>query len=216
MSADELTEFAQRGMAAQAAVDELTNSAVVSVNGLLVDELTGEILGVAPGAGVDTARGSLFRVRDRDTAEWVLERLFEAESEILALDRRLETYTRNIEAMKAEHERRASWLRERFGDELREWAGSELAGQKKRTVRTPYGSLSFRKLAARVVVKDEAAAIEWAKANQSNAVKVTEKFLISAVPSERMQLWQNGGPRPPCFDVEPERDHFTIDTGIKA
>lgn len=187
---------------------------IVERNGLYIDANTGEILSVAMPIQ-QNGEPEPFRVHDRESAEWVLEKIFEAEGEMSALDRRLETYTRNVEAMKVEHERRATWLRERFGAELEGWARRELEGQKKRSIRTPFGRLSFRRRGARVVVKDEAAALEWAKANQSNAIKTTERFLISAVPSDRMKIWQSGGPRPPCFDLEPEREAFAIETGIE-
>lgn len=184
---------------------------IVEHNGLYVDRDTGEIVGVATA----NESGGGFRVRDRASAEWVLERIFEAESEYDALKRRLDTYARNIFDMQAEHARRAKWLRKRFGDELEAWARAELEGQKQRTVRTPFGRLSFRKRKARVVVTDEDAVLAWAKVNESNAVKVIEKFLVSEVRADRLRVWLTGGPVPPGFAIEPEHDTFKIDTGVE-
>jgi hypothetical protein len=163
---------------------------------------TGEILGLAR----DAATEPPFRVNSRSEAEWVLEKLTEAESEIAALDKRKAVLISNIEAMQREHEHRAQWLRVRFGPELEEWARTELAGKKTRTLKTPFGTLSFRKRPEKLVVDEEEKAIAWAdKWGITDAIKRTEKLLISMIPPDKI---------PDGCHIEPEQDRFRIDTGM--
>jgi hypothetical protein len=163
-----------------------------------VDLATGEVVGLVREAEQP------FRVDSRGAAEWILEMLLTAESETAALEVRKRVVIDNIESMQRDHERRAIWLRERFGPELEAWARSELEGKKQRTVKTPWGRLSFRRRKARLVVDDESKAIAWAVDNCAEAVKTTSKFLVSQVPDELM---------PDGCHVEPERDGFSIETG---
>lgn len=178
----------------------LTEPGIIRHGDYLVNEATGEITGLA----VD--QEAPFRVHDQSSAEWVLEKLHEAESQVAAIAARRSVLLANLEAMERPIMHRVEWLRMRFGRELEEWAKRELAGQKVRSVRTPFGALSFRKVKAQLVVDDEKQAAAWAKAQAPEAVKVTEKFLVSRVPA---------GAVPPGCHIAPARESFTVKTGVE-
>ncbi len=214
-------EDSARAQAAAAAAE------IIRVGDYLVNEATGEILGLARDAvdiHVAEEEGPIatvptFQVRDRESAEWVLEKLFEAETELAAIEKRREILNANLDAMGAEPARRVVWLRKRFEAELEEWAKHELEGAKTRSIRTPFGTLSFRKRKRRLVVRDEDVAAKWGsmRADAGAIVKVTRKLLVSALPdsetiadlveeSEAMRDLTGLG-------VVPAGDSFTIKTG---
>ncbi len=168
----------------------------------LVDEATGEIVGHVE----ETER---FHVHDQGSAEWVLSKWFEADSELAALEARKKVLLANIDAMQRDHQRRLDWLNLRFGDELREWARTELEGSKSRTLKTVFAKLSFRKLKAKLLVHDEEKAVAWAKVNQPQAVKTTEKLLVSMLENVYDDF------EAPGLSIEPARDKFSVDTGVK-
>lgn len=168
----------------------------------LVDETTGEIVDIVTEPQHDDTP---FIIHDQASAEWVMSKLFDEEAEIAAIRKRREVLLSNLDAMEKVHQRRADWLRYRFGGELEDHAAIELDGKKGRSIKTPFGTLSFRKKAAKLVVEDEAAALDWAKSNRSDAVKVTEKVLVSLLP-------QTGAV--PGTRVEPEQDTFSVKTGV--
>lgn len=178
---------------------------VTEVGGALVDVDTGEIVGVARMDETDPQEP--FRVRDQDSAEWVLERILEAESEADALGRRKALIVDNLDRMQREHTRRAEFFRERFGPQLEEWARGQLNGKKARTLRTPYGSLAFRKKAARLVIEDEEQAIADCLDNAPDAVKTTYRLLVSMLPA---------GVVPKGCRVEPGGDSFRIEVLPRA
>jgi hypothetical protein len=160
----------------------------------LIDVSTGEVLAIEQPAG--------FTVRDQASAEWVLERIFDAESQEAALGERLRIIAKNIVEMQAAQRRRVEWLRKRFEPELRQWAEHELEGKRTRSIRTPFGTLSFRKGQRKVAVDDEAPAVEWAEKNRPDAVKVTKKLLVSALEE---------GDCPPGCRIVPPEDRFKIE-----
>ena len=182
----------------------------IFVNGLVVDPATGEIVGVEldhteHALGHDEQhRDGRFHVINEATAEWVLQRLFEAETECAALEARKRLYVANIRSMQADLDRRIDFFRNRFSDELQQYAKTTLEGARSRTLKTPWARMSFRKRAARRVVDDEQAALEWAKTSAPAAVKVTTKLLVSELPVESFV---------PGTHVEAEYDAFKVETG---
>lgn len=183
-------------------MSEPAESKVIQHGDYLVDIETGEVLGM-----VGTER---FCVHDRDSAEWVLRKLWDAEAEVAAIRARRKVLLDNLEAMEAEHQRRVEWLRWRFGPELEEWATDELEGKKVRSIKTPFGTLSFRRKPPRVVVTDEARAIaSLEEAGYTDAVKVQRSVLVSMLPDGWVSLQ-----RPDGFSVEAGSDGFSIKTGL--
>ena len=71
----------------------------------------------------------------------------------------------------------------RFGALLRAHAARLLEGRKERTVRAGLLTLAFRRTQPRVIVEDEARAVEWlTAAGLTEAVKTTRTVLKSAIP----------------------------------
>jgi hypothetical protein len=170
----------------------------------LIDADTGEIVDM-----VLPQQEAPFMVHDQQSAEWVLQRIFEAEAEVAAIRKRREVLLSNLAAMEAEHQRRVDWLRRRFSGELEAHAEVELEGKKQRSIRTPFGTLAFRRKPSRVVVTDEDKAVEFCEAvGYENVVKVTKKVLVSMLPDSFAAA------DAPGFDVEPESDGFSIKTGL--
>jgi hypothetical protein len=192
--------------------------AVVIIDGCRYDAETGEFLGP-----VDEK----FRVDSIQAAEWVLQRMLEAEAAALAVEQtdaviQARAIIANAEQLKAQHMRRAEGLRYRFEAELAEFARQQLAGQKSRTWKTLYGSVALRRVAGGLRVEDPEAAVAWAKKELPAAVKVVESFQISAVSPETKAALadavQAGEDDALCsaFRVEPEREAVKIETGVSV
>jgi phage host-nuclease inhibitor protein Gam len=84
-------------------------------------------------------------------------------------------------AMVATAKGRLQRVQDRYAETLKRWAAGQVEGKQTKTVRLPTGSLSFRTIAAAWEVKDEAAALAWAKEHQPSAVKVTETVLKTEI-----------------------------------
>lgn len=167
---------------------------------LVIDLATGEII-----ADLEPR----FRVRDRDTAEWVLRHIFEAEAEASAHRRRLETLIENVERMVRAAEREAEWFRSRFGDELEWWARDEVEGSGRKSLDTPWGRVGFRHAPGRTIVRnhEEAAA---SMGDDHPAVKVTRKVLVSVLEEEDRHALERLG----LAESDPSGDRFYIRTGV--
>lgn len=177
----------------------------------IVNPATGEVLGLLEDEALAGDDG-LFHVTDRPSAEWVMERIFEAYAEVAALERRKRIILANLEDMAKVHERRAMWLERRFSAELEAWARSELEKKKGRTVKTPFGVLRFRKKPGRVVIVDEQTAKRYARDYHSEALKVEERLLISklALPDD---FFEHVAPEVSGLAWEGESETFAIVPG---
>lgn len=169
----------------------------VIVDGYVVDEETGEIHGLAGHPS--------FHVTDRTSAEWVLEKISQNTSALKALELRRAQVLENLEAQQREIERRADWLNQRFGGELREWCERELVGQKRKSIQLDWGKIGFRKTHGAVKVFDVVAAAEWLKVHCAQAIQMEPKVLVSRIPDElRSELPAN------AFDYTPPDNKFYI------
>lgn len=149
-----------------------------------------------------------FAVVDRNSAEWVLQRLMDADAAIFAETARLTAVTEHIQARMKEQTRRRDWLRARFAHELEQYAAGQLVGQKARTLVLDHGKISFRRTSGSTQVLDMAAAVEWAKQNAPESLKITESVLVSPL-KDRNDLPEA------IFEVTPPGDRCSIETGIK-
>jgi hypothetical protein len=182
------------------------------IDGMIVDIETGEVLGLA--------EKPEFTVKDEDSANWVLGKMLALESDIVAI----ETSARVIEAkailanaaaMKKDASKRLEWLHARFTAEIGEWARPQLEGKKTKTLKTLLGAISFRVKKGGLRVADKDKALDWAKSNTPNAIKVTEEFQISLLSDIGRALAEadsgNG-----AFEVIPDAESVTIKTGVSA
>lgn len=146
-------------------------------NGVLYDAETGEILG--------TVHEHEFHVDSVEAAEWVLERIGEREAAILARQEHLKAIVANYDAMQRADERELAALHGRFDPELTAFALGvlEAQGWRTKTLRTLFGSISFRTIPARLRVIDAAAALDWALAHIPECVRhtVNDRDVIAAL-----------------------------------
>lgn len=178
---------------------------------VLVDVGTGEIL--------DFRRDPTdqpFRVTDRDSAEWVLRHIFEAETEAEAKRHRLDVLVENARAEIRRLEREAKWFEHRFGGELEEWARRELEGARTKSVQTPWGRVGFRRKPGRTIVHDDEIAAVSILGEDHPAVKTTHKVLVSKLSSddvERLRAVIGPDGEPSLVTVEEPSDGFYIQNG---
>lgn len=150
----------------------------VVIDGLIIDLESGEIIG---------QECPEFRVTDEASAEWVLEKIMNAEADAARDRLKLKAVAERLEASIKASEKRAEWFRARYGNELEEFAKERLEGAKTRTLKLTWGSISFRTVKGGLRVANPEAALEWAKQFAPEAVKVTEAFQITKLGDD----WRN-------------------------
>lgn len=111
-----------------------------------------------------------WRITSLGAADWAMRQLAEC-------DTRARQYGDEI-ALWTQVRDRIGRAGEWFEDRLKEWAVGERTPQRK-TFPLAHGSVATREGKARIEVVDEDAAIVWAKSTCPDAVKTTEKFMVS-------------------------------------
>jgi hypothetical protein len=169
---------------------------------LIIDSETGEVLmdvSFPPERIVDSAP-------DVDALLWRRQRI---EFAMAGMEAQKQAIVAQMSAMIAAEQKKLAYY-DRWNEDLRRY-GEQHRGSAK-TIKTPHGSLVFRKVPSRLIVRDgmDAAAILWAKAMLPDAVKVTESLLISVVAKSPGQhhLALAG-----LFAMTEEIESFRIDTG---
>lgn len=178
--------------------------AVVNNEGVVydIDPETGEVVAVHPPEPefvVDTA----------DKADWVMGKMLALDSEAAAIDSsaivaQARAILANAESMKKDLTRRRDALEWRFGPELAQFAKANLG--KTKTWKGLYGSVSFRVTPSRLTIENESQAVEWARSYCPEALKVTEKVLVSLVPDQDVA--------PIGFAIVPAGESVKISTGV--
>lgn len=192
-----------------AATQELQENTAV-LDGLIIDLDSGEVLGVVTEG---------FRVTDEASADWVLERIASAEADALRDRALLASVAERLEAKIKASERRAEWLRSRFGPELEEFARAGLEGSKSKTLKLTWGSLSFRSKPAALKIVDQEKAVKWAEMFDHEAVKVEKRVLVTKMHPDWADALQVAPPEElekRGFAFEPESQAFTIKSGVKG
>lgn len=198
-------------------------SAII-VDGFLIDPVTGEVLG-----HVDQREE--FHVSDLASAEWVLEKMQSLDSEVAGLEMRLQAVSEQIGAMIADRRRRREWLEKRFEAELEAFAARELADRKERSLKTPFGTLSFRKQPVRIAIREGVQTtdsckageshilpplVDWAMVYHPESVKKTVAFQISQLPKGLGISDVDGDLPAEFFEEIPESQTFYVTTGVVA
>lgn len=169
------------------------------VDGYLIDVDTGEVLALA---GHDQS----FHVTDRTSAEWVLEKMSINTGALKSIEFRRAAVLASLDAQQREIERRADWLNQRFGAELKDWAARQLAGQKRKSLQLDWGKVGFRQTHGSVKVFDQITAVQWLQQHCPRAVQMEAKVYISNIPDElRPELPLN------AFDYTPPENRFYVD-----
>lgn len=192
------------------------------VDDYLIDADTGEVL--------QHLGKPDFRIDSESAAEWVLEKRADAESRIVALKAKRDAVLANIDREIRHHEGRVKALDYRFGAELEQFARTRLTG-KRRTWACAYGSVAFKRQAARWrwTPDGKAAALEYARRHHPGLVRVKtvedvpfdglESFLEGfGITAER--LYDENEPEivrdlARVVEFVPEGEKVTISTGVK-
>lgn len=110
-------------------------------------------------------------------ADWCLSKYAEAAQELARLDAHAAESHARIDAWRAQAGKRAERTRTFFEGHLKAYAASQRT-ERSATLFLPSGSVTSRASKAKVVVADEAAAVEWARDNAPAAVQVKESILL--------------------------------------
>jgi hypothetical protein len=152
---------------------------------------------------------------DNRLADWVLDEILKCESGIVGIEVYGEAINKNLQTIIRQHQRRAEYLRWKFGAALESLAKDRLKGGKGRTFVLPHGTVSFRKVPGRTVIADMGAAVAFAKSHDPGLVRVAE----TVQPQAALDLWRkkgDGSDVPPWAEVIPPRDSVTVATGSEA
>jgi phage host-nuclease inhibitor protein Gam len=151
-----------------------------------------ELAGIVPAA---------FSVHDRDSAEWLVRKVVEAEAHMARVK---EQAQREI----ARTQRERDFLLRRYGPDLERWTREQLEHHKgrRKSVLLLSGTVGLRTLHPRLVVDDAPAVLAWARRHCRKAVVVVEK-LSKTVLNEHVQAT---GELPKGTHLQPVQDRFYI------
>jgi hypothetical protein len=146
----------------------------VDEDGYLYDLDTGEVL--------DFVGKLPFRPDTRESADWVLSKMADAEGRIVAVNARRRALLANLERQEKEAAARLEWLHRRFDAELAEFTRKDLAGKKAKTLVLDHGRIGFRTSKGTNRITDMPRAVAWMRAEgYAHAVKVVESVNVSDV-----------------------------------
>ncbi len=183
------------------------------IDGYRINPETGEVLGVEPPADC----GEDFKIDTEEKVNWVLEKWLREEAAVEELEIRAKAIAANLAIMKRQRENRIAALQYRFGQDLEEYARKQLQGKRAKSIQTCYGKLAFRKVSPKIEVNDEEAAAHWILENapESEAAQVTFRFYKSKLSPEMNKAIISGETQIPGLEVTPERELFSVKTGVK-
>ena len=144
-------------------VEALPPGAYVDAEGFVISP-DGEVIGFRePESPADPDRP--FAVADRESAEWVLSRIADAEARVAGIEARKAAMVENFERQSKKFADRAKWLNLRFGPELEMWARRELDNQvgsrKAKSLTLDNATVGFRTNPGGIKLTDPDAAIAW-------------------------------------------------------
>lgn len=150
-----------------------------------------------------------------------MNRVNRAESDLMAEQFRLKAIIENCERMVELKRKRVEWLNAMYQTSAAQIAESLLPRKADGSYRTktytcPWGQVSFRDVKPKVVVENQQLAVNWAKDNAPDAVKVVESILVSKLPEALVTEWVNSeeSKTPFGFSIEPGRQSVTVKTTV--
>ena len=180
-----------------------SNKATTVIDGFIINMETGEIVGMEKPE---------FRVTDEASADWVLEKMMDAQTQIARIGIKRTALLENLESQEKVYLRKLDWLMARFSPELEEFAKGQLIDAKTKTLKLTFGKLSIRSVKGGLRVSDQASALETAQSlGWTNAIKYSEAFQISGLTDAQRAVAENK----PGFEVKPDTETFKIETGVK-
>lgn len=153
-----------------------------------------------------------FTVKDDDSLNLVLEKLFNAESDLVNEEGKIKAILEGYERRKKRMQSRRDWLMARFYPEVEAYTRPQIT-DKKRTVNTPFADCSFRVKKGGLRVADKSLALALAKQEGwINSIKTTEEFQISLLTEDQKESLFGGMTDNSGFTIEPDSETFTIKT----
>ena len=143
-----------------------------------------------------------FCIDSAERANWLVRRIVEARA-----------YRERVRIWAEKEVRRASReerdLLHRFGPQLQGWVTSQIAQSKgrRKSINLPAGTAGFRKIGARLLVDDPAAALDWASQNCPKAV-VTRQLLSKSILKDH--ILATGEVPDVGISLEPVRESFFV------
>lgn len=145
--------------------------------------MPGDAMGVDPGEQVDR-----WVIGNDDEAEWAMRKLASAQARLAAAERKAEVWRSQIDAWLADVTAADRSSVEFFRDRLERYAVANRAATGEASLRLPSGTVTTRKVAARIAVEDPTAVglLGWVHATidadqVADVVKVTERVRVRAL-----------------------------------
>jgi len=173
------------------------------INQEVVDLDTGEILGPVVEAGA---------IANQEALELVLEQIQTQASQVSAEQIRLRAIQDQVQKALKRKSGYLEYLKHVYTSPIEQYAKARLEGCKQKSIITPYGTVSFRTSKGGLKVADEKLALtSVALAGFDNAIKRTEKLLISELTDEQKQalIGADG------FTVADPSEVMSIKTGVE-
>lgn len=161
---------------------------IVQIGDDLFDEETGEYAGSANPGWLPSV------LETEDDLLNYMHLLLDAETRLSAETQKYKSVLENIEKMVKRHKSKVEYMRAMYEKQAGKLAESLLPRDKEgklrtKTYRSPWGSISLRETKPSVKVTQSGLAVEFAKMECPNAVKVTESVLVSMIPEDiKVQL----------------------------
>ncbi len=112
-----------------------------------------------------------FEINSAERANWLVRKLVECRQYAA----RARDFAGREQRRAAREERTLMWL---FGRQLEAWTARQIAadGGRRKSISLPAGTVGYRRVAAKLVVDDEAVVLAWAKRQLPEAVVGTERL----------------------------------------
>lgn len=193
---------------------------LIEDNGFLIDEETGEVLGLihpekglialASVDGPQEEEKDRFLIEDSESLDWVLEKRAELDGNILALKARLKAIQSNMQSMIKIQQGRVASLEYLFDEQIKEYTKAKLqadAGLKKKpkkSLKSPFATVKFTSSGGGFEIVNTAKAVKFLREYEAGfAVKVEESVLKSRIPPMIKTL------------IEADDDGKLVDCGIR-
>lgn len=155
--------------------------AIVQIGDDLFDEETGEYAGSANPGWLPSV------LETEDDVLNYMHLLLDAETRLSAETQKYESVLENVERMVKRHKSKVAYMRTMYEKQAGRVVESLLPRDKEgklrtKTYRSPWGSISLRETKPSVKVAQTGLAVQFAKLECPDAVKVTESVLVSMIP----------------------------------
>lgn len=121
-----------------------------------------------------------FYVTDMSSADWVLKKLAELETQLSNINAMVDNEIESIEAKRLKLvkpiENQIEFFKLAFEEHLQSWAFDELNGRKSKSINLLHGKVGFRKTPDQLLINDEERAIEIAEDNSFDVIRIKKEI----------------------------------------